>query len=244
MIFLNSTNIILIILIIFFFILNFNKNIIVQDKKIEKEEMVDLPMIEEILEPKYQEIIELKKVKPKLAFNYGTNNNYILNDGKKIWQSCVKFLKNNVTIDGFKHGLSKLEFHKSVFKWKGQEVGLELHLVNTNSENQEITVFVFPLSLIDLKLEAFTDLSYYNQKTDIATLNSLFTRIDMIPSYFCCKPNRGHMVNFNLCPIANLLLLEKHFYEQKINKNIRWLVTKPQPFDRTIGLNIISKLTG
>ena len=32
-------------------------------------------------------------------------------------------------------------------------------------------MFVFPLSLIDLKLEVFTDLSYYDQKTDIATLN-------------------------------------------------------------------------
>ena len=80
--------------------------------------MIDLPMIEEIIETNYQEIIELKKVKPKLALNYGTNNNYILNMVKNMENK--KILKI-ITIDGFKHGLSRLEFH-SQYIMERQEV--------------------------------------------------------------------------------------------------------------------------
>ena len=171
-------------------------------------------------------------------------NNYIINDGRRVYQGCTRYLENTAIIDGYRFGLVRIEWHKSVLTWKGIKVGLELHIVHSDVESNQVITFVFPLSLVDLRKEFFTDLSYHNQPTDVATLNSLLTRIDQIPAYYCCTPNQGAMVNFNLCPIANLILIQKYFYEYKMSQNITWFIAQPQMFDRTIGLNIRSKLVG
>ena len=209
-----------------------------------KEKMMDLSLLSDLKEPEKEEITKLSKTKKEIFLKYGNNNNYILNDGRKIYQNCTRYLENTAIIDGYRFGLARLEWHKSVLSWNGNKIGLELHVVHTDVESQDSVIFVFPLSLVDMRKEFFTDLSYYNMPTDVATLNSLLTRTDQIPSYFCCTPNRGAMVNFNLCPVANLILMQNEFYEFKMNSKITWLISPPQPYDRTIGLNIRSKLVG
>jgi hypothetical protein len=209
-----------------------------------KEKMMDLSLLSELKVPEKEEITKLPKTKKEIFLKYGNNNNYILNDGRKIYQNCTRYLENTAIIDGYRFGLARLEWHKSVLSWNGNKIGLELHVVHSDVESQDTVIFIFPLSLVDMRREFFTDLSYYNMPTDVATLNSLLTRTDQIPSYFCCTPNRGAMVNFNLCPVANLILLQKEFYEFKMNNKITWLIASPQPYDRTIGLNIRSKLVG
>ena len=52
------------------------------------------------------------------------------------------------------------------------------------------------------------------------------------------------MVNFNLCPVANVILQQKFFYLLDIGDKTRWFITEPQPFDRYIGVNIRNKLVG
>ena len=209
-----------------------------------KEKMMDLSLLTDLKTPGKEEIVSLPKVRKEFFLKYGNNNNYIINDGRKVYQNCTRYLENTAIIDGYRFGLSRLEWHKSVLTWKGAKVGLELHVVHNNVESQEQIVVVFPLSLVDLRKEFFTDLSYHNLPTDVATLNSLLTRVDQIPSYYCCSPNQGAMVNFNLCPVANLILMQNEFYEYKMNSKVTWLITEPQPYDRTIGLNIRSKLVG
>jgi len=209
-----------------------------------KENMMDLTLLSSLKQPEKLEITKFPTTNREVYLKYGNNSNYILNDGRRIYQNCTRYLENTAIIDGYRFGLARLEWHKSVLSWKGQKVGLELHVVHSNVESQEKIIIVFPLSLIDMRKEFFTDLSYHNQPTDVATLNSLLTRPDQIPSYYCCSPNQGGIVNFNLCPVANLILMQKKFYVYKMNENITWLITEPQPYDRTIGLNIRSKLVG
>lgn len=216
----------------------------VKDVDEEKENMMDLSLLDNLKLPEKQEITSFKKVKKEVFFKYGNNNNYIINDGRRVYQGCTRYLENIAIIDGYRFGLVRIEWHKSVLTWKGIKVGLELHIVHSDVESNQVITFVFPLSLVDLRKEFFTDLSYHNQPTDVATLNSLLTRIDQIPAYYCCTPNQGAMVNFNLCPIANLILIQKYFYEYKMSQNITWFIAQPQMFDRTIGLNIRSKLVG
>lgn len=230
--------------IIFFLVFSMVKTDNKTSDEETKEKMMDLSLLSDLKVPEKEEITDLPLVSKEIFLKYGNNNNYIINDGRKIYQNCTRYLENTAIIDGYRFGLARLEWHKSVLTWKGNKIGLELHVVHSDVESQNTIIIVFPLSLVDLRMEFFTDLSYHNQESDVGTLNSLLTRIDQIPSYYCCSPNRGAMVNFNLCPVANLILLQKQFYEFKMNEKITWLIAPPQPYDRTIGLNIRSKLVG
>ena len=147
-----------------------------ESEKNNKEKMMDLSLLSELKVPEKEEITNLPKVKKEIFLKYGNNNNYILNDGRKIYQNCTRYLENTAIIDGYRFGLARLEWHKSVLSWKGNKIGLEIHVVHSDVESQDTVVFVFPLSLIDMRKEFFTDLSYHNLPTDVATLNSLLTR--------------------------------------------------------------------
>jgi len=203
-----------------------------------------LKFLKKLKLPKKAEITKLNIVKPQIFLRYSNNNNHLYNDGRTLYQDCVRFIKNRAIIDGHRYCLTKIYWTKSVLSWNGQDVGLELHLVHSLVESHKTIVIVFPLSLVDLRRESFVDLGYNTQSTDVATLNSLITKCEQIPSYFCCSPNQGPMVNFNLCPVANVILSHKSFFNLDIGNNTTWLITKPQPFDRYIGLNIRSKLVG
>jgi hypothetical protein len=209
-----------------------------------KENMMSLSLLDKLELPKKMEITSQEPVCLEMFFRYGNNNNHLYNDGRAIWQSTIKFLENRVIINGERYGLSRLEWHKSVLSWQDKDVGLELHLVHSMVEVGNTIVFVIPLSLVDMRRESFVDLGHSNQPTDVSTINSLITKVDQIPSYVCCSPNQGHMVNFNLCPVANLLLQQKKFYKKEMSNTVTWFITEPQPFDRYIGLNIRSKLVG
>jgi hypothetical protein len=146
--------------------------------------------------------------------------------------------------NGFRFGLSTLEWHKSVFSWNGEKIGLELRLVHKLVENNKTIVIIFPLSLVDIIDENFADIATSNQKTDVSTLNSLLISKDQIPSYVCCNPIQGKLINLNLYPVSNLIKDQDYFFKYEMNEDITWLITTPQPFNRYIGLNIREKLIG
>ena len=244
-----STNNIIIILILCLMFFKYYK--IRKEKNIEEElirrsqeDMMPVEGLEKMNYPKKLEITNLQKTYPQLFFRYGNNNNHLINDGRSIWQNMIRYINNRVIICGYRYGLSRIEWQKSVLNWKNQEVGLELHLVNTLVESNKTVTFVIPLSLVDIRREGFVDLGYNNQQTDVPTLNPLITKCEQVPSYFCCTPNTGPMVNFNLCPVANLLLKQKYFYKYEMSSRSTWYVTEPEPFDRYIGLDIMNKLVG
>tara|TARA_E500000178_G_scaffold343763_1_gene391012 strand:- start:45 stop:818 length:774 start_codon:yes stop_codon:yes gene_type:complete len=208
------------------------------------EGMLPVSALDKLRTPKKLEITALKTFNPQIFLRYGNNNNHLYNDGRSVWQNMVRHLENRAIICGKRYGLSRLEWHKSVLTWNNQEVGLELHIVHSCVENKDTIIFVIPLSLVDLRTEGFTELSYNTQSTDVATVNALITKCDQVPAYFCCSPNVGPMVNFNLCPVANVILKQKKFYQYQMSNTTKWLITEPEAFDRNIGLNIRSKLVG
>lgn len=216
-----------------------------KNKKIEKiEKMFPLDNLKKLRLPKKIEVTSLEKISPEIFLRYSNNNNYIYNDGRKIWQGCLKSLQNRAIVDGFRYGLSRLEWHKSILTWDGKEVGLELHVIHHLVEKDKTIIFVFPLSLIDIKMEHFVKLSFNTQQNYKATLLSLLTKVDQIPSYICCDAVTGPLVNFNLCPVANVIKNQKYFYRYEMNENTTWLISEPQSYSRYIGLNIRSKLVG
>jgi hypothetical protein len=217
---------------------------LVTEKGKNVEKMFPLGNLKKLKLPKKIEVTNLEKVSPEIFLRYSNNNNYIYNDGRRIFQNCLKYLKNRAIIDGFRYGLSRLEWHKSILTWDGKEVGLELHVIHHLVEKDKTIVFVFPLSLVDIKMEYFVELSFNTQETDESTLISLITKVDQVPSYICCDPIAGPLINFNLCPVANVILQEKYFYKYEINEHVTWLISRPQPYSRYIGLNIRSKLVG
>ena len=234
----------LIFLFIVYFVFKFcgKENSKKENKNLEK--MFPLEDLGKLRMPKKIEITKLKKVKPQIFLRYYENSNHLYNDGRKIWQPTLKYLKNRAIIDGFRYGLSCLEWEKSILTWNGAEVGLEFHVVHSLVEKNKTIMFVFPLSLVDLRRENFVELSFLKQESNVSTINSLLTKTDQIPSYVCCDPNPGPLINFNLCPVANTILAQKFFYQYDMSPDLTYYISTPQPFDRYIGLNIRSKLVG
>ena len=213
------------------------------DKEL-KEHMLPVSELDDLKTPKKLEVTTLSTSSPQIFMRYGNNNNHLYNDGNSVWQNMVRHLDNRVIFCGKRYALSTIEWHKSVLTWNSQEVGLELHLVHSSVETKDTIVFVIPLSLVDLRTESFTELSYNTQTSDVATVNALITKCEQVPSYVCCNPISGPMVNFNLCPVANVILKQNFFYEYQISNTTKWLITQPEQFNRTIGVNIRSKLLG
>lgn len=232
---------IVLVTIIYYFLKIKNKDF--NNRIEEKETMFPLEKLKKLKLPKKFEINNLEKVDLQLFFRYGDSNNHLYNDGRKIFQECIEFLKNRAIINGYRFGLSKILFSKSILKWYDQKIGLELRLIHSSVESQLINIFIIPLNLVDLRKETFQELSK-SKKIDNGKLNTLITRVDQIPSYLCCTANRGPIVNFNLCPVATLLLNQPYFFKYQMTDKITFYITKPQPFDRTIGLNIRDKLSG
>ena len=242
----NNVIIIIILLLLVFKYFRVKKEKVIEEEimRLGQENMMPISSLEKLNYPKKVEITSLTKTYPQVFLRYGNNNNHIVNDGRSIWQNMVRYLNNRAIICGYRYGLSRIEWHKSVLTWKNQEVGLELHMVHNLVESNKTVSFVIPLSLVDIRRESFVDLGYNNQKSDVATVNSLITKCEQIPSYFCCTPNTGPIVNFNLCPVANIILKQTFYYKYEIGPRTTWYITEPQPFDRYIGLNIMSKLVG
>lgn len=239
-----NSKLLIILFIIFIVHKMCNKEAKSNESKKDIEKMFPLEKLGQLKLPKKIEITKLKKVKPQIFLRYYDNTNHLYNDGRKIWQPVLKYLKNRAVVDGYRYGLSCLEWHKSILTWNGDEVGLEFHVVHSLVEKNKTIIFIFPLSLVDLRRENFVELSFLKQETNVSTINSLLTKTDQIPSYVCCDPNQGPLVNFNLCPVANAILSQKFFYQYDMNPSLTFYITKPEPFDRYIGMNIRSKLVG
>lgn len=210
----------------------------------KKETMFPLENLKKLILPKKLEISDLERTRPELFFRYGDSTNYFYNDGRTIYQECIKLLNNRVIINGYRYGLSKIIFSKSVLKWKNQKVGLELRLLHQSTESQDLKLFIIPLNLIDQRKESFTELNKFKKEKREVKLNTIVNNSSQIPSYLCCTANKGPLVEVNLCPVANILLKQEYFYKYEMNDKITYFITKPQDFDRLLGLNIRQKLSG
>jgi len=227
--------ILILVIIIVYYKLYINKS---------KEPMMSTSLLDKVVQPVKYDITDLEKVFVKTTFRYGVNTNHLKNDGRKICHTCIRYLDNRAIIDGYRYGLSRIEWHESVLNWNGKKVGLELHVINSMVESQNVVKFVIPLSLVDTR-ENYVDLNnIYDESDEQFSLNYLISRPDQVPTYQCCDYGKGQLITMNYCPIANIILNQDFFYKFKESKKITWYITYPQLFNRIIGQDIINKLVG
>jgi len=81
-----------------------------------------------------------------------------------------------------------------------------------------------------------------NDINSLLNLNTLVEDKENIPTYNCCAPNFGKVINVNLCPTATKVLDQETFYYLTGNDNSIILITKPQPFDKISGQKILNNL--
>lgn len=216
--------------------------LIFNSRKCNCENMMPLSEIVKTKNPKNLEITKLDICNPDMLPKYKKNSNHIINDGQMVYQKIVRTLPNRILVDGNRYFLSQIEWHKSVFLWNNQEIGLDLHLVHTSANSYHTMRIIFPLNLIDGNRTYFNDISFDKNIKNITTLNSLLVDQSYIPSYSCCSPNEGRVVTFNLAPIANLIADQDVFYKYIPSKQSVWFITKPQNFNKAIGLTIRERL--
>ena len=76
----------------------------------------------------------------------------------------------------------------------------------------------------------------------LLNLNSLIKDKNVVPPYKCCTPNYGKVVSIDLCQTAQKVLDQEKFFFATGVDNSLVLITKPQPYNKTIGEQIIKNL--
>ena len=164
------------------------------------------------------EILNLPYCKKNFKVEYGTNINYILNDGKKIYQDILKPNEQQAFIDAKKQGLTQISWRKSIFTYNNKQVPLELQLTHLDSKTGKITRIIYPLSLVSETKEKFTNLSKKSKKSKISKkskkskkkrvkkildekgkLSLLLQKPTDIPNLIKGKINTGQVKSFNIC---------------------------------------------
>ena len=73
-------------------------------------------------------------------------------------------------------------------------------------------------------------------------LNSILKDSSVIPAYKCCGSTIGKVVNVDLCQTATKVVDQEKFFFAQGNDGSLVLITKPQPYDKTIGQSILNNL--
>jgi hypothetical protein len=245
---------------------NINMNMVIPFDDI-KIPSVPIPKLI-LLEPGQTfELLDLPYCNEKFKVEYGSNTNYVQNDGKKVFQDMLKPYEQKATIGTEQQGLTQISWKKSFFTFNGKKVGLELHFAHTSPKNGKRIRVIFPLSLNSqsdsnkLIKETFANIKNTNtvkstntntntntNKNNISDLNKL-GRLNMllkkpsdVPSLVKGSGNTGKLIEFNLCEPAKLLLEQKKFFFAETPSEELLLIAKPQAFDKTIGTTIMDNL--
>lgn len=203
------------------------------------------------------ELLDLPYCNEKFKVEYGSNTNYVQNDGKKVYQDMLKPYEQKATIGTEQQGLTQISWKKSFFTFNGKKVGLELHFAHTSPKNGKRIRVIFPLSLNSisnsnqLSKETFANVKNTNSLKDtnntsnlnkLGRLNMLLKKPSDVPSLVKGRINTGKLMEFNLCEPAKLLLEQKKFFFAETPSEELLLIAKPQPFDKTIGITIMDNL--
>lgn len=193
------------------------------------------------------EILDLPYCNEKFKVEYGTNTNYVLNDGKKIFQDMLKPYEQKAFIGSEEQGLTQISWKKSFFTFNGKPVGLELHFAHTNPKTGKRIRVIFPLSLDSNKSqkinETFVDVySENNNFNNLSRLNILLQNSSDVPVLVQGQVNTGKLLSVNLCEPAKLILEQKKFFFAETPNEEILLISKPQSFDKNIGLTIMKNL--
>jgi hypothetical protein len=82
-----------------------------------------------------------------------------------------------------------------------------------------------------------------NDIDTLFNLNTLIVDSSVIPEYTCCKPTMGNIINIDFSSIQNKILAQSSYYYTTANDGSLILITQPQPYDLTLGNNILKNLS-
>jgi hypothetical protein len=261
--------VIIIIIILLFLCLNLSHN----NQKVEKMNSTIKPFDNQssnLIIPKLKllksgekiEILDLPYCKKDFKVEYGSNINYILNDGKKIYQDILKPNEQQAFIDAKKQGLTQVSWKKSIFTYNNKKVPLELQLTHLDSKTGKITKIIYPLSLESDTKENFSNLSKKNKKLvkknkkltkknkkrakkildEKGKLSLLLQKPSDIPSLIKGQVNTGKIKNFNVCDDEKYYIEQNKFFMAESPNNETILIAKPIKFDKQLGLTILKNL--
>jgi hypothetical protein len=202
---------------------------------------VTIPKINLLKPGETIELLDLPYCNQKFNIKYGSNTNYVLNDGKKIYQDILKPYEQQAYIGSEKQALVQISWKKSFFTFNGKQVGLELHFTHMNSNTGKKVMVIFPLSF-DSK-ETFVEVSSNETAlNNFGRLTMLLQESSDVPKLIKGQVNTGKLLSFNLCEPAKFILEQKKFFFAKTPNNDVLLISKPQSFDRNLGLTILKNL--
>lgn len=269
------------VLILTIFLIFFYLNLPDENHKIEKMSPTIKPIdsgLSNVTIPKLKllkpgeriEILDLPYCKKNFKIEYGSNTNFIINDGKKIYQDIIKPHEQKAFIDSEKQGLTQISWKKSFFTYNNKQVPLELQFTHLDSKTGKITKIIYPLSLESKTKENFSeDYSKEKSKTkeekkakkvlkkkakeekkinkrkildESGKLSILIQKSSDIPVLSKGQINTGKIQNFNLCEKEKYNLEQDKFFMIDSPNNETILIAKPLKFDRELGLTIIKNL--
>ena len=110
------------ILILTIFLIFLYLNLPDQNQEIEKMSSTIKPKLKLLKPGETIEILDLPYCNKNFKVEYGTNTNFILNDGKKIYQDIIKPHEQQAFIDSEKQGLTQISWKKSFFTYNNKQV--------------------------------------------------------------------------------------------------------------------------
>jgi hypothetical protein len=173
--------------------------------------------------------------------------------GQKIKDEAKKIVTEIATVNP--NIIKKLELDKPEIATKVIEI--KDKLPDINLQKLDIANVVNKVETQDLdklreKLNKirFNDVTkdFNNQQfttydiNSLMNLNALIKDKNVVPPYKCCTPNYGKVVSIDLCQTAQKVLDQERFFFANGNDNSLVLITKPQPYNRMIGNQIVKNL--
>lgn len=185
------------------------------------------------------ELLDLPYCEQKFTVEYTNNINNIINDQKSIYQDMNKPWEQIAKIGKEIQNLYQISWKKSFFTFNKKKVGLELHFAHINPKNGKRISVVFPLSFTKTT-ENFTNNTKLIGK--LGSLSALVKNTKDIPKLVSGRVNVGNVLNMKLCEPAKLMLQQSKFFFAETPSGELFLVARPQPFDRKIGIAIRKNL--
>lgn len=198
---------------------------------------IKIPKINLIKPGEKVEILDLPFCKKNFKVEYGSNTNYVQNDGKKIYQDILKPHEQLAFIDSKKQGLTQISWKKSFFTFNNKPVPLELHFTHQNPNTGKVTRIIFPLSLESKNKENFS-----NVLDKLGKLTILLQKPVDVPDLIKGQINTGKIKSFNLCEPEKYIIEQDKFFIVESPNNETIMIAKPQVFDKELGLTIMNNL--
>jgi hypothetical protein len=201
---------------------DFNKIIsssteLAKTKGIDVEKIIESKIGQKLKDEAYKIVNEVSKIDPEIKNKIELNKPEIVTKVIEIKDKLSEVTLNKLDLANV---VNKVDT-KDLDKLKEKLNKINFDVVAKNFNNQQFTTY---------------DIN------SLLNLNLLIKDKSTVPTYKCCTPNYGKIISIDLCQTAQKVLDQEKFFFATGNDNSLVLITKPQPYNKTIGEQIIKNL--